>query len=77
VIFRWSNYIFQAEGRNAISEFYLPGRNEFIPNNLDVDKKEGIEVGLIEIYQTEFHLSVLAPETTSPYPRNPTFNLMA
>jgi hypothetical protein len=34
----------QADGPNDISEFFLPGRNAFIPTNLDVDKREVAEV---------------------------------
>lgn len=37
------DFIAKAQGRNTISEFHLPRRNEFIPNNLEVDKKEGVE----------------------------------
>jgi insulysin len=48
-IFGRSHYVVQAQAQNTISEFYLPRRNEFIPNNLEVDKKEGVEVGLFEI----------------------------
>lgn len=29
----------QAEGPNDISELFLPAPNEFIPTNLDVDKR--------------------------------------
>ncbi|KAF8911060.1 Metalloenzyme, LuxS/M16 peptidase-like protein [Gymnopilus junonius] len=32
-----------ANGVNDIPELFLPGPNEFIPSNLDVEKKEGIE----------------------------------
>jgi insulysin len=70
-------FFYQAQGQNTISEFHLPRRNEFIPNNLDVDKKEGVEVGLLEIYSAEFHLSVLAPETPPPNSRNPAVDLVA
>jgi insulysin len=34
----------QAEGLNDIPDLFLPGPNEFIPNNLDVDKREVAEV---------------------------------
>ncbi|KAJ3510226.1 hypothetical protein NLJ89_g4805 [Agrocybe chaxingu] len=33
----------QADGPNDIPELFLPGPNEFIPTNLEVDKKDGIE----------------------------------
>lgn len=34
----------EAEAENDIPELYLPGHNEFIPTNLDVDKKTITEV---------------------------------
>lgn len=34
----------QAEGPNDITELYLPGPNEFIPTNLDVEKRDVPEV---------------------------------
>jgi insulysin len=34
----------QAQGPNDIPELFLPGPNEFIPTNLDVDKQEVAEV---------------------------------
>lgn len=34
----------QAERGNDIPEFFLPGPNEFIPTNLEVEKKEITEV---------------------------------
>lgn len=36
--------MFQAKGPNDILDLYLPTPNEFIPKNLDVEKKDGIEV---------------------------------
>ncbi|KAF9566323.1 insulin-degrading enzyme [Agrocybe pediades] len=36
-------FVAQAASANDIPELYLPGPNEFIPTNLDVDKKEGVE----------------------------------
>jgi insulysin len=34
----------EAEAPNDIPELFLPGRNEFIPSNLDVDKQEVAKV---------------------------------
>ena len=33
-----ANELLQARGPNDIPELYLPGRNEFLPENLNVDK---------------------------------------
>ncbi|KAF8965197.1 Metalloenzyme, LuxS/M16 peptidase-like protein [Flammula alnicola] len=38
-----AQFVVEAEGKNDISEFFLPGPNEFIPTNLEVEKKGGIE----------------------------------
>jgi secreted Zn-dependent insulinase-like peptidase len=35
---------FQANAPNNIPELYLPGPNEFIPENLNIDKKDVQEV---------------------------------
>ncbi|KAH7923541.1 hypothetical protein BV22DRAFT_1015236 [Leucogyrophana mollusca] len=38
---RWpEDFVQQAQGPNDIPELYLPGPNEFIPSNLDVDKRD-------------------------------------
>ncbi|KAJ8592510.1 insulin-degrading enzyme [Rhizopogon salebrosus TDB-379] len=38
---RWDpSFVEQAEGPNDITELYLPGPNEFIPTNLDVEKRD-------------------------------------
>jgi insulysin len=34
----------QANGMNDIAEIHLPGPNDFIPTNLDVDKREVAKV---------------------------------
>lgn len=34
----------QAHGHNDIQEFHLPNKNDFIPTNLDVEKREVSEV---------------------------------
>jgi hypothetical protein len=34
----------QVNGMNGVAEIYLPGPNDFIPTNLDVDKREVAEV---------------------------------
>ncbi|KAF9482803.1 insulin-degrading enzyme [Pholiota conissans] len=36
-------FIAEAEGKNDIPDFFLPGPNEFIPTNLEVEKKEVVE----------------------------------
>ncbi len=38
------NPFFQANGANDIPQLFLPGPNEFIPTNLDVDKREVVKV---------------------------------
>ncbi|KAG1891434.1 Metalloenzyme, LuxS/M16 peptidase-like protein [Suillus subluteus] len=38
---RWDpSFVEQAEGSNDITELYLPGLNEFIPTNLEVEKRD-------------------------------------
>jgi insulysin len=39
----------QAEGVNTIDVFHLPGPNEFIPERLDVDKREVTQVCLSSV----------------------------
>jgi insulysin len=41
---RWDpSFVEQAEGPNDITELYLPGPNEFIPTNLEVEKRDVLE----------------------------------
>ncbi|KAG1761690.1 Metalloenzyme, LuxS/M16 peptidase-like protein [Suillus occidentalis] len=41
---RWDpSFVEQAEGPNDITELYLPGANEFIPTNLEVEKRDVLE----------------------------------
>ncbi|KAG2157510.1 Metalloenzyme, LuxS/M16 peptidase-like protein [Suillus clintonianus] len=41
---RWDpSFVEQAEGPNDIPELYLPGPNEFIPANLEVEKRDVLE----------------------------------
>lgn len=41
---RWDpSFVEQAEGPNDITELYLPGPNEFIPTNLEVEKRDILE----------------------------------
>ncbi|KAG1754340.1 Metalloenzyme, LuxS/M16 peptidase-like protein [Suillus lakei] len=41
---RWDpSFVEQAEGPNDIRELYLPGPNEFIPTNLEVEKRDVLE----------------------------------
>ncbi|KDR81747.1 hypothetical protein GALMADRAFT_58881 [Galerina marginata CBS 339.88] len=37
------DFVAQIDNLNVIPELFLPGPNEFIPTNLEVEKKEGIE----------------------------------
>ncbi|KAG9318652.1 Metalloenzyme, LuxS/M16 peptidase-like protein [Chiua virens] len=41
IVERWDNeFLAQAQGLNDIQELHLPNRNEFIPTNLEVEKRE-------------------------------------
>ena len=40
-------FVKQAQGANDIPDLFLPGPNEFVPENLKVDKRDVPEVGLI------------------------------
>ena len=46
----------QAEGPNTISAFHLPRPNEFIPERLDVDKREVTQVCVDQFVITWFCL---------------------
>lgn len=61
----------QANGPNDIPELFLPGPNEFIPTNFEVEKWQVPEVGartIICVGLKEYFF--LATETPSPHPRN-------
>lgn len=42
--------LIQAQGANDILALSLPGRNEFMPTNLDVDKREVAQVGSLVFF---------------------------
>jgi len=60
----------QAEGPNTISTFHLPRPNEFIPERLDVDKREVTQVYANQSVIIWFCLKrkrFIAPGSSLPY----------
>jgi hypothetical protein len=60
----------QAEGPNTISAFHLPRPNEFIPERLDVDKREVTQVCVNQFVIIWICLKrnrIIAPGSSFPY----------
>jgi secreted Zn-dependent insulinase-like peptidase len=61
----------EAEAPNDIPELHLPGKNEFIPTNLDVHKQEVAEVRFYA-YTSGQNLELIRyPAHQTPFPRSP------
>ena len=59
----------QAEGPNTIDAFHLPRPNEFIPERLDVDKQEVMQVCLDQFVVVWLCLNrkrLLGPDASPP-----------
>lgn len=54
-------FIKAAEGPNDLSELFLPGPNEFMPTNLDVEKREVAEVGHSDSVRPKRNLTLFYP----------------
>lgn len=54
-------FIEAAGGPNDLSELFLPGPNEFMPTNLDVEKREVAEVGVCYSDRFEQNLTPFPP----------------
>ncbi len=67
------DFVKKANEPNDIKELYLPGPNEFIPTNLDVEKRDLEKVGGLrgaDLISTDVKCSHAAFETPFSHPRN-------
>lgn len=69
-----ADFVKRANEPNDIKELYLPGPNEFIPTNLDVEKRDVEKVSSLrgaDLISTDVKCSHVAFEAPLPHPRNP------